>query len=580
MDTAELMSTFEEVDRAAVDVAAGRLQQAFGRIKLVLAKHPDHARALGILGQIAVVADQPAVGLASLQKAVALDPRLEHRVWLSLCLAKLDCCEDAVQVISAGAETMPPTANANFAVGMVFYALGHYDDAARFYSNCIALDATRAGAQHRYARALQASGKIEPAVNAYMEAIRNLSTKADYYTDLSGALSDLGRFEEACAAASTAVELDPGCIVAHNNLGHALQSLNRSSEAVVAYQKAIDACETYAKAQLGYALALLKCGDFERGWQRYEWRWQNGQESHSSLDVPVWRGEDLRGRTILLHAEQGLGDTLQFVRFAPLVKALGGHVVLEVPTPLVRLLRCVEGVSEVIACGDPIPPIDLHCPMASLPLAFDLRLETVPASRYLRVPPEENAQLDEVRDERLFQSIERDDLVVGLVWAGDPRQSQPALNLVDRRRSTTLEVLNPLLDVDGVRFVSFQLGEARRQLAACARPIADAMQGVRDFADTAARLSGVDLLISVDTAMVHLAGGLGMPVWMLSRFDGCWRWLEGHKDTPWYPTMRIFRQPSPGDWSSVVSEAADSLRDVVRVSPLNLQANGNFTQPF
>jgi tetratricopeptide (TPR) repeat protein len=574
------MDTYAEIDGAAVDLAAGRLPQALGRINMILTKHPDHGRALGILGQIAVVADKPAVGLASLQRAVALDPRLEHRVWLSLCLAKLDCREDAMRVIAAGVETMPPTANANFAVGMVFYALGQYDDAARFYGNCIALDAARAGAQHRYARALQASGKLEPAINAYMEAIRNSSTQADYYTDLSGALSDLGRFEEALAAASTAVELDPGCIVAHNNLGHALQSLNRSSEAVGAYQKAIEACDTYAKAQLGYALALLKCGDFERGWQRYEWRWQNGQKSLLDPGALIWRGEDLRGRTILLHAEQGLGDTLQFVRFAPMVAARGGHVVLQVQAPLVRLLRCVEGISEVIACGDSIPSFDLHCPMASLPLALDLRLETIPASRYLHVPAGESAQPGEVPYHSISQSTARRDLVVGLVWAGDPRQFEPALNLVDRRRSTTLEVLAPLLDIDGVRFVSFQFGEARQQLAACTRPIADAMQGVADFADTAARLSAVDLLISVDTAMVHLAGGLGMPVWMLSRFDGCWRWLERRNDTPWYPSMRIFRQPSPGDWSSAVAEAAAALSTVVRGSSPYCQINRTLTQPF
>jgi tetratricopeptide (TPR) repeat protein len=574
------MDTSAEVDGAAVDLASGRLPQALGRINMILTKHPDHARALGMLGQIAVVADKPAVGLASLQRAVALDPRLEHRVWLSLCLAKLGCREDALQIIAAGAEIMPPTANANFAVGMVYYALGQYDDAARFYSNCIVLDATRAGAQHRYARALQASGKIEPAIDAYMEAIRKVSTQADYYTDLSGALSDLGRFEEAYAAASTAVELDPGCIVAQNNLGHALQSLNRSSEAVGAYQKAIETCDTYAKAQLGYALALLKCGDFDNGWQRYEWRWQDGQKSPLDPGILIWRGEDLRGRTILLHAEQGLGDTLQFVRFAPMVAARGGHVVLQVQAPLVRLLRCVEGVSEVIGCGDPIPSFDLHCPMASLPLAFDLRLETIPASPYLHVAPGESAQPGEVPYRCISKPTARRDLVVGLVWAGDPRQSQPALNLVDRRRSTTLEVLTPLLDIDEVRFVSFQFGEARQQLADCTRPIADAMEGVADFADTAARLSGVDLLISVDTAMVHLAGGLGVPVWMLSRFDGCWRWLEQRNDTPWYPSMRIFRQPSPGNWSSLVAEVAAALRTAVGGSSPNFQINRSLKQRF
>jgi hypothetical protein len=173
-----------------------------------------------------------------------------------------------------------------------------------------------------------------------------------------------------------------------------------------------------------------------------------------------------------------------------------------------------------------------------------------------------------VRCHCLMRSIERPGLVVALVWAGDPRQSEPSLNLVDRRRSTTLEVLAPLLDIDGVRFLSFQFGEARRQLAASNWPIVEAMEGVADFADTAARLAGVDLLISVDTSMVHLAGGLGMPVWLLSRFDGCWRWLERRNDSPWYPSMRIFRQPSPGDWSSVVAEVATALREIIHGSDL------------
>ena len=562
-DAARLVAISAEVDRAAADLAAGRMREAVDRIRILLAENPEHPRTLGMLGQIALVANKPCIGLSPLQRAVALDPRLEHRVWLALCLAKLGCPADAVHIVSAGIKTMPPTANAHFAVGMVFYALGKYEEAARFYANCIALDASRADAHHRYARALHASNNTGSAVDAYTEAIRTCCTRADYYADLSGALSDLGRFEDACTAAKTAVELDPACVVGLNNLGHALQSLNRSSQAVIAYEKAIGACDTYTKARLGHALALLKCGDFEHGWRQYEWRWPDGQTSRLDLDVPVWRGENLRGRTILLHAEQGLGDTLQFVRFAPLVASRGGRVVLEAPASLVRLLRGVDGISDVIAHGDPIPPIDLHCPMASLPLVFQLRLETIPTSPYLHMPPEAA-----VPCHCLMRSIERPGLVVALVWAGDPRQSEPSLNLVDRRRSTTLEVLAPLLDIDGVRFLSFQFGEARRQLAASNWPIVDAMEGVADFADTAARLAGVDLLISVDTSMVHLAGGLGMPVWLLSRFDGCWRWLERRNDSPWYPSMRIFRQPSPGDWSSVVAEVATALREIIHGSDL------------
>jgi tetratricopeptide (TPR) repeat protein len=550
IDVSEVVAISEQIDRAAADLSACRPRDAFERVRSVLAKHADYPRALGVLGQIAVFTDHPAAGLAPLQRAAALDPRLEHRVWLALCLAKLGCAEDAVRVITACIETIPPTGNAHFAVAMVFHVLGLHEEAARFYGNCIALDAGRTDARHRYARALQAAGQTAAAIDAYMEVIRNgSSAEADYHTDLSSALSDLGRFEEARIAATTAVGLNPACAVALNNLGHALQSLNRSAEAVLAYEKAIELCDTYAKARLGHALALLKCGNFERGWQQYEWRWQNGQMTRPDLGVPVWRGEDVSRRTILLCAEQGLGDTLQFVRFAPLVASRGARVVLEVPAPLVRLLRCVDGVAEVIAAGDRVPPIDLHCPMASLPLAVGLRLETIPASPYLHVAPRERVQPG---------------LVVGLVWAGDPRLSDPSLNLIDRRRSTTLDVLAPLFDVEGVRFVSFQFGEARAQLAATKWPIIDAMDGVTDFADTAARLATVDLLISVDTSMVHLAGGLGMKVWMLSRFDGCWRWLEQRSDTPWYPSMRIFRQPSPGDWSSVVADVGAALRTVVR----------------
>jgi tetratricopeptide (TPR) repeat protein len=556
MGAAEMVAISAEIDRAALALAAGNPGEAFARVRCLLADHADYPRALGLLGQIGVFADHPAAGLAPLQRAAALDPRLEHHVSLALCLAKLGCSEDAQQVITAGIETMPPTANAHFTVGLVFYVLGRHEEAARFYGNCIALDARRTDARHRYARALQAAGKTAAAIDAYMEAIKNCSTEADYHTDLSSALSGLGRFEEAHAAARTAVKLDPSCTVAGNNLGHALQSLNRSAEAVLAYEKSIELCDTYAKAQLGLALALLKCGDFERGWRQYEWRWQNSQTMRLDLGVPLWRGEDVGGQTILLHAEQGLGDTLQFVRFAPLVASRGARVVLEVPAPLVRLMRCVDGVAEVIATGDPTPPIDLHCPMVSLPLAFDLRLETIPALPYLHVAPRERAELG---------------LVVGLVWAGDPRPSEPSLNLIDRRRSTTLDVLAPLFDVDGARFVSFQFGEARGQLAAAPSPIIDAMDGVADFADTAARLGAVDLLISVDTSMVHLAGGLGMPVWMLSRFDGCWRWLERRSDTPWYPSMRIFRQPAPDDWSTVIDEVTTALRTLIH--------DGGFSTP-
>ncbi len=496
---------------ATSDIASGKISHALEAINIVLQNHPDHPRALGLFGQIAVTTNKPAVALAPLQRAVALDPRLEHRIWLALCLAKLGVRDDALRVMADATKAMPPTANAHYAAGMVYFALGQHDDAAHHYGECIARDSARASAHYRYARSLQATGQLESSVEAYRKAIHHASPDADHYADLSGALSELGRFEEARAAGETAVSLDPTCIIGHNNLGHALLCLNRSAAAAKAYENAIEMDPAYAKAQFGHATALLKSGDFTPGWRQYEWRWRDCQRPRQDLAVPLWQGEDIHGATILLHAEQGFGDTLQFVRFAPSVAARGGRVVLEVPSQLARLLRDVDGVAEVVAQGDPLPPIQWHCPMASLPLALDLRLETVPGAQYLHRPASRSPRMN---------------FVVGLVWAGDPRPSRPSANRVDQRRSTNLDVLAPLLEIPGIQFASFQLGPARAQLAASGLPVTDMMTDVTDFADTAMRLAGVDLLISVDTAIVHLAGAMGMPVWMLSRFDGCWRWLE------------------------------------------------------
>ena len=535
----------DDLAAARGELAAGETERALERVTIALSRAPGDAQALALFGQIAISMEKPGLALLPLQRAVGLDPRLEHRIWLALCLAKLEIRDDALRVMQEATRTMPPSASAHFAAGMVYYALDQYAEAARCYADCIALDASRSAAHHRYARALHAAGEIESSVEAYQAAMRRCAVEADYHADLSGALADLGRFEEARAAAAEAVRLDPACIVGQNNLGHALLSLNRSAEALCAYEAAIAASPTYAKAQFGYASALLKSGDFARGWPQYEWRWRDSQTPRADLSVPLWQGEAIEGQAILLHAEQGFGDSLQFVRFAPLIAERGGCVVLEVPKPLARLLRGVEGVSEVIVRGDPLPPVDWHCPMASLPMAFGLRLDSIPAAPYLPRP---------------VGSSPQPALTVGLVWAGDPRPWQPSAHRVDQRRSMRLVDLSPLMDIDGVRFVSFQMGAARGQLASGGQPIVDMMKGVEDFLDTAERLAGVDLLISVDTAMVHLAGAIGMPVWMLSRFDGCWRWLEGRADSPWYPNLRIFRQRTPGDWAGLVTEVRAALR--------------------
>ncbi len=545
----------DDLDRAGAAIAAGQLQAATELVWSALARDPDHPRALGMLGQTLVFGGRHEAALEPLQRAVAGDGRLEFRIWLCLCLERLGRRAEALGLLGRIVDTVPQTANAHFAVGLVLERVGCAEHAVGLFARCVALDPDRADARHRLGRALQATGRFELAVEAYTEAIRRCDTEAAFFADLSSALSGLGRFEQACAAGRIAVGLDGGCVEACNNVGHALLNLNRSAEAVGWYERAIAIRKDYPTARFGHAVSLLKSGDFRHGWREYEWRWRDCQRPRQDLDVPAWQGEAVAGRMVLLHAEQGLGDTLQFVRFADAVAARGARVVLEVPRPLVRLLRGVAGVSSVVACGDPRPVVDLHCPLASLPMLLDLQIDAIPGAPYLPRPaggPERGSGAG---------------LVVGLVWAGDPRREQLRCNLVDRRRSASLALFSPLFDVEGVRYLGFQLGEARGQVAEWEGVVADVMEGVTDLADTASRLSEVDLLISVDTSMAHLAGGMGLPVWMLSRHDGCWRWLEGRDDTPWYPSMRIFRQPSPGDWPGVVERVRTAL--IERVAAQN-----------
>jgi hypothetical protein len=298
-------------------------------------------------------------------------------------------------------------------------------------------------------------------------------------------------------------------------------------------------------------------GDFERGWRGFEWRWKSrlGPEGRDLPGLP-WLGDSsTSSKTILVHAEQGLGDSIQFCRYVPMLAAIA-TVVLDVPRPLLRLLAGLEGVTRIVTDDDPPPRFDAWIPMMSLPLAFRTTLETVPAAiPYLHADPERTAGW-----RRRLAALPG--WKVGLVWAGSPFSQQPRAQAMDRRRSVTLRHYAPLASVPGLCLISLQKGDT----AAQARTPPDGMvlhdwtKELDDYADTAALVEALDLIISVDTSVVHLAGALGKPVWVLNRYDQCWRWLRGRTDTPWYPTARLFRQQSPGDWSGVIREVVEALR--------------------
>jgi hypothetical protein len=401
------------------------------------------------------------------------------------------------------------------------------------------------------------------ALAASDEALAVNPDYAEAHSNRGAALYDLRRLEEALAAYDRAIALKPGYAMAHSNRGTVRLELRRLDEALADYEAALAAEPDHADAHYNQAMCRLALGDHAGGWAQYEWRWKTDQLGPAlrHADRPLWLGaESLAGRTILLHAEQGLGDTLQFCRYAPAVAALGARVILEVPRGLERLLSRVEGVAQVVTLGEDLPPFDLQTPMMSLPHALPAE-GFGPQTAYLSADRAKTA----VWGGRLGASPGPR---VGLCWAGGLRPEQLIADGIDQRRSLPLAALAPLAEVEGAAFYSLQKGPPSEQLAELvaegwAGPeIVDLTGELRDFDDTAALVANLDLVITCDTAVAHLAGGMGKPVWILNRFDACWRWLDGRDDSPWYPSARLFRQATPGDWETVIARVKDALRSL------------------
>jgi len=388
-----------------------------------------------------------------------------------------------------------------------------------------------------------------------------LAAQPDYWAalgNLGAALHQQQRHDEAVGAYAAALRSNPSNADACTNLGVALAEQGRMAASLAFHDIALTLSPADAQVRANRAMALLAAGDFARGFTEYEWRWRTQAMAPQALAGQQWCGEPLEGRTILVHDEGGFGDTLQFVRYVPALAALGARVVLRVQAPLVRLIRrSLPDTIAVLPRGAALPPCDLHCPMMSLPHAFGTTLETVPGDTPYLMPCHEAVTRWRTR---LAAAGGGRGLHVGLVWAGEPRPGMWQVHAMDRRRSMSLARFAPLAGVPGVHLVSLQFGAAA---GAAQTPsgmhLFDPMAEMADFDDTAALVANLDLVIAVDTAVAHLAGALGRPVWVLSRYDACWRWLAGRRDSPWYPGLRVYRQPHPGDWDSVLSEIVRDL---------------------
>jgi tetratricopeptide (TPR) repeat protein len=489
-----------------------------------------------------------------------------------------------------------PSAAELFQHGVRCHQAGRLDEADAAYRQALALEPAHADALHLLGLALHQRRQHEAGLENINQAIRLRSDRPHYYNNAATALCALWRLDEAEAACRTALRLNPNSLQAQSNLGMILRAAGRLDEAEACYRAALqqkpDFAEAYnnlgnvlglsgryAEAEPMYrralqlaaspglhneatynlSLVLLVTGRFEEGWRHYEWRFGRGGEPVRQFPVPMWDGRPQSHRTLFLHAEQGFGDTLQFCRYVPLA-AQRIKIVLEVQPSLKRLLSALPGIARIIAYGEAPPPVDYHLPLLSMPFVMGTQLDTVPGDTpYLSPDP----ALAEAWGWRLAAIPGRK---VGLVWAGNPRMMDPNAASVDRRRSVTLDQLAPLATIDGISFVSLQLGPPAAQAAVPPPGMAlyDFTAEITDFADTAALIANLDLVISVDTSVAHLAGALGKPVWLLNRFDTCWRWLEGREDSPWYPTLRQFRQQRAGDWDAVAGEVRAALEEFAR----------------
>jgi len=388
---------------------------------------------------------------------------------------------------------------------------------------------------------------------AYPEALNNLGV----------VLRLQGRHDEGLACYREALALRPAYTAALNNLGNILKDYGKFPESIATYRQGLALQPDDFETRNNLAMALLAAGNFEEGWQAYEARWKTAQLKIADRRFvqPRWKGEEAAGKTLLVYAEQGFGDTLQFCRYIPMIAAKGMCVVFEAQRPLIRLLESLDGGAVLLAQGDKLPAFDLQCPMLSLPGAFKTTLETIPAPQaYLKATKEDialwQARLPPNSDQKLK---------VGLVWAGSARKQSVDLIATDKRRSIAPDTLAPLLKTEGVQFFSLQKDGVK---APDSFGLIDLIDESRDFADTAALIENLDLVISVDTAVAHLAAALGKPVWLLNRHDSCWRWQRDRNDTPWYPTMRLFHQPNWHDWANVVNEVQKALMDLVKTKKI------------
>jgi tetratricopeptide (TPR) repeat protein len=538
------------LDEAIARHRRGELPSAEMLYRQILAADARHPDALFGLGLIASQVGRRDDAIAIWQHAAKLHPRRAD-AWLQLSVALMQKGDpyQSVSCARRAIEVQPELAEAHSQLGVALSELRKHAEAIEAARGAVAMRPDAAEFHNNLGHVLHRAGRLDEAEAEIRRAIAIAPDVAMYHVSLAALLDQLDHVDESIASAEEALRLGGASPDLLSNIS-AMERRRRGYRRAVDYaDRALAMQPNHAPAHGSRALALLALGDYANGFVEYEWRWRCENFTTAARDFarPMWDGvADPRGRTIFIHTEQGFGDTIQFARYIPMLAARGANVIVECHASLRALLQSVRGAARVVPAGLNPPDFDLHAPLMSLPRAFGTRIDTIPAG----VP---YLSADATKLNAWRARISAPGSKIGLVWWGNPKP--------DPARSVPLPVLAPLALVPGVTFYSLQKGDVPADAAAvpAGMNFIDVSHEIKDFADTAAAMMCLDLIITIDTAAAHLAGALARPVWTMLPWSPDWRWMLDRADSPWYPTMRLFRQRDRGDWHSVASQVADEL---------------------
>jgi tetratricopeptide (TPR) repeat protein len=529
-----------------VEHQLGRHEAALQSIKRAIAFNDSEPNYHNNLGTVYRTLGKIEEAIACYRHAVGLRPDFAAGFNnLGIALLQKGAFAQAQRAVERALEAKPDYAAAWFTLGNVLAMRDEHAKAVEHYRHALSLDPSYIDALNNLGAALNELGENDEAASCYRRVLALQPSNAAAHNNFGRVLAQRDELDAAIGHFREAIALQPRAIDAHINLGNVLLEQGDAAAAHQSYERALTLDPAHESAHWNDGLALLGQGYLAEGFRR--WRWNVAAAKR--FDVKEWRGEELNGETILIHAEQGFGDAIHFARYIPMVAARGGRVVFEAPVELHRIFATIDGVDEIVAFGDRLPEFTWQCPLLSLPLAFETTLRNVPNNvPYLSADPESVADWQ--------RRTAGPDLKVGLVWAGRPEHKR------DRHRSMALADLAPLAAIPNVAFYALQkgaaVGEAEHAPEGMRLEILSPLLG--DFADTAAAIMALDLVITVDTSVAHLAGALGKPVWILHAYAPDWRWLEHRSDSPWYPTAELFRQDASRRWAPVVNDVAAELR--------------------